>query len=70
MYGSVCTGCLTWSVITLGIVKSFSVFENKLVKRKFGLKERIWEDSQVIPVMLFILCIVLVVIYIYQQACK
>jgi len=51
---SVYIGCLTWSVIILGIVKRFSVFEKKLVKRKFGLKERSWEDSQAIPVTLFI----------------
>jgi len=64
---SVPIGCLTWSIITLGIVKSFRVFENKLVKRKFGLKERSWKENKVIPVISFITCIVHVVIYINQK---
>jgi len=38
---SVSIGCLNQYVITLGIVKSFSVFEYKLVKRKSGLKEEV-----------------------------
>ena len=49
------------------MLKSFTVFESKSVKRKFRLKERSSDERQIIHIILFIVCILLVIIYIYQH---